>query len=302
VKIADRVEDNSWPDDEEEESVKRTIEIVKAECDCDVNTAISEGSSSPGEAEEASAASPQKPASLKSRSSSKSRKRYSTASPLPVASTAVLAVAADTPRHACARTVRKLLDELTQIHDERQTVQRKEWDAFVKQRSKAKGPSKAAAAVSSVSGGAAAILGLGTADEDDELSHSEGLIGFAQLGLSANRDERKEFDRLVRSGIPLAYRSKVWLECSGGLEMKEPGLFRDLLAAEGPANVVMEIEKDVGRTMPLNVFFGGDGAGVLKLRRVLTAYSRCVFRFLFYFPKAEQNYLVATLPWATVRA
>ncbi|KAJ7266586.1 rab-GTPase-TBC domain-containing protein [Mycena rebaudengoi] len=231
--IADRVEDNSWPDDEEEESVKRTIEI----------------------AEEASAASPQKPASLKSRSSSKSRKRYSTASPLPVASTAVLAVAADTPRHACARTVRKLLDELTQIHDDRQTVQRKEWDAFVKQRSKAKGPSKAAAAVSSVSG-------------------ARGLIGFAQLGLSANRDERKEFDRLVRNGIPLAYRSKVWLECSGGLEMKEPGLFRDLLAAEGPANVVMEIEKDVGRTMPLNVFFGGDGAGVLKLRRVLTAYSR----------------------------
>ncbi|KAF8120355.1 rab-GTPase-TBC domain-containing protein [Boletus edulis] len=26
--------------------------------------------------------------------------------------------------------------------------------------------------------------------------------------------------------------------------------------------------------MPLNIFFGGDGAGVVKLRRVLTAYSR----------------------------
>jgi len=110
---------------------------------------------------------------------------------------------------------------------------------------------------------------------EDELSHSEGLIGFAQLGLSANRDERREFDRLVRSGIPLVYRSKVWLECSGGLEMREPGLFRDLLAeADGPESVVGEIEKDVGRTMPLNVFFGGDGAGVDKLRRVLTAYSR----------------------------
>jgi len=32
----------------------------------------------------------------------------------------------------------------------------------------------------------------------------------------------------------------------------------------------------VGRTMPLNIFFGGDGAGVVKLRRVLTAYSRYV--------------------------
>jgi hypothetical protein len=116
---------------------------------------------------------------------------------------------------------------------------------------------------------------LGTADEEDELSHSEGLIGFAQLGLSSNRDERKEFDRLLRSGIPLVYRSKVWLECSGGLEMREPGLFQDLLAMpDGPDSMLGEIEKDVGRTMPLNMFFAGDGAGVNKLRRVLIAYSR----------------------------
>ena len=126
-------------------------------------------------------------------------------------------------------------------------------------------------------GAAAAILGLGTeALVEDELSHSEGLIGFAQLGLSTNRDERREFDRLVRAGIPLVYRSKVWLECSGGMEMKEPGLFRDLLAAEDSGGVLAEIEKDVGRTMPLNVFFGGNGAGVDKLRRVLLAYSRFV--------------------------
>ena len=38
--------------------------------------------------------------------------------------------------------------------------------------------------------------------------------------------------------------------------------------------IVDEIEKDVGRTMPLIIFFGGDGAGVDKLRRVLIAYSR----------------------------
>jgi len=118
-------------------------------------------------------------------------------------------------------------------------------------------------------------LGLGTAVEDEELSHTEGLIGFAQLGLSSSRDERKEFDRLLRNGIPLVYRAKVWLECSGGLEMREPGVFADLLAeADGESGVAKEIEKDVGRTMPLNVFFGRTGAGVDKLRRVLTAYSR----------------------------
>jgi hypothetical protein len=176
-------------------------------------------------------------------------------------------------------TVRKLLDQLNEIHEQHQKVHRKEWDNFVRHRSKAKTPkshpASSSVSVASGAGGAAAILGLGTACDDDELSHSEGLIGFAQLGLSANRDERREFDRLVRSGIPLAYRSKVWLECSGGLEMREPGVFRDFLAeAEGPGSVVGEIEKDVGRTMPLNVFFGGDGAGVDKLRRVLIAYSR----------------------------
>jgi len=70
------------------------------------------------------------------------------------------------------------------------------------------------------------------------------------------------------------------MECSGGLDIREPGLFGDLLAQKDGGDVgegesvLHEIEKDVGRTMPLNIFFGGDGAGVDKLRRVLTGYSR----------------------------
>ncbi|KAF7375613.1 GTPase activating rab protein [Mycena sanguinolenta] len=286
VKIADREEDDGWPDDGDGEGARPVIEIVRtAECGyCD-------GVDGEG-GEEAGSASPSASSvksskshapSVKSHKSgpgsvSASSKRLSLvapATPSPAASTAVLSVTADTPRHACARTVRRLLDELTAIHDERQAAQRKEWDVFVRQRNKGlpKGgaASKAAAAMASVAGGAAAILGLGTASPEDELEHSEGLIGFAQL---ANKDERRELNRLVRSGIPLVYRSKVWLECSGGLEIKEPGIFRDLLAVEGSGHVMEEIEKDVGRTMPLNVFFGGDGAGVVKLRRVLTAYSR----------------------------
>lgn len=164
---------------------------------------------------------------------------------------------------------------------------------FVKQRS-AKARSQQSQAMKSNSGNggavssAAALLGLGVkfydAGEEDELDHSEGLIGFAQLGLPANKEERKEFARLVRKGILLVYRSKLWMECSRALEMREPGVFRDFLdeverekKAEGTAagtGVFGEIEKGVGRTMPLNVFFGGDGAGVDKLRRVLIAYSR----------------------------
>lgn len=292
VKIADREENNSWPDDEEDGYVKETIEIVKEPCDCDGESDLrsSTGSSIPAATGTASSPSLRHDSadsvsiSAKSTSSSKSRKRSSTllssslTTTTSIATTSVLSINSDTPRHACANTVRKLLDKLIEIHDQRQAAQRKEWNAFVKQRSNKVKTIKAHSASATVAGGAAAILGLDTAIEDDELSHSEGLIGFAQLGLSSNRDERKEFDRLVRSGIPLIYRSKVWLECSGGLEMKEPGLFLDLLAetAGGPdsVHVVAEIEKDVGRTMPLNVFFGGDGAGVNKLRRVLIAYSR----------------------------
>jgi small G protein signaling modulator 3 len=49
--------------------------------------------------------------------------------------------------------------------------------------------------------------------------------------------------------------------------MKEPGLFQDLLGqVDSHAGVALEIEKDVG---PLNIFFGGDGAGVVKLRQYL---------------------------------
>ncbi|KAF7294048.1 GTPase activating rab protein [Mycena kentingensis (nom. inval.)] len=263
VKIADREET-----DEDDEEQKRTIAIVRAECDCggddEAWLGAGPGSASPDAETDAVSI---KAASVKSRTSSSKRLSIMSLPAAPTPSSEVLAVTSDSPRHACAATVRRLLEALTTQHDERQTTQRRDWDVFVKQRSRTK-MSKAAAVVS---GAAATILGLGTPDEEDELAHTDGLIGFAQM---ANRDERKELDRLVRSGIPLVYRPKVWLECSGALEMKEPGLFGDLLAKDGPPAVLVEIEKDVGRTMPLNVFFGGDGAGVVKLRRVLTAYSR----------------------------
>ena len=290
VRIADREEDNSWPDEDDEDDEgsgggKDIMEIVKGACTCDGQGNFAIGSPRPSRYTPNAATDSQSVSTgTKSRSSSKSRKRSSTITSSAMASsvvtsvTSILSVTSDTPRHACANTVRKLLDQLTEMHDQRQKAQRREWDIFVKHRSKVKTPKShptSTASVASGVSGAAAILGLGTACEEEELSHSEGLIGFAQLGLSTNRDERREFDRLVRSGIPLVFRSKVWLECSGGLEMHEPGVFRDLLAEpEGPGGVVGEIEKDVGRTMPLNVFFGGDGAGVDKLRRVLIAYSR----------------------------
>ncbi|KAI0261165.1 rab-GTPase-TBC domain-containing protein [Gloeopeniophorella convolvens] len=262
VKIADRTEDG-WSDDEQE---RAAVVVVRDACDCD------------------GALEPPRP---QSRASSGSGRAAATATATAgdgaaaaatggSASTAILAVGPDTPRHVCANVLRRLLGELTALHDERQAAQRRDWDAFLRARRRSRTQPAASASSPSASarpGGAAALLGLGGPVAEDELAHSDGLVGVAQLGLHAGR----ELARLVRGGVPLAYRAKVWLEASGALEMQEPGVFAELGGPAGgelDAGVVREIEKDVGRTMPLNMFFGGDGAGVDKLRRVLVAYSR----------------------------
>ncbi|EMD33384.1 hypothetical protein CERSUDRAFT_108175 [Gelatoporia subvermispora B] len=277
IKIADRKEDNSWPEDEDL-SAGDEVEIVKGVCDCEhdhdeqllLETASTLTTST-------------RPTIRSTRTGDSSRSRAGSPAPAPAPAPGprnnmgILAVDADTPRHVCGATIRKQLAQLVEIHDRRQAAQKREWDAFLRARSRsgARGHAGGVRAAAAGGGGAAALLGLGTAVEEEELAHTEGLIGFAQLGLPAHRDERREFGRLVRLGIPLVYRAKVWLECSGAMEMREPGLFADLLgAAEEGDGVGREIEKDVGRTMPLNVFFGRTGAGVDKLRRVLVAYSR----------------------------
>jgi hypothetical protein len=186
------------------------------------------------------------------------------------------------PDHVCNNTVRFLLSQLVTIHERKQKGRKTEWDTFMRQIRKAKVSTTskavtAASLVSQASSGAAALLGLAKGTEDEEVAWTEGLglIGVAQMGL-----EWKEFFRLVQSGVPLAYRAKVWFESSGAHDLSEPGVFQEQAAAakrlrEGPGKSVAieEIEKDVTRTMPLNVFFGGDGQGVDKLRAVLGAYS-----------------------------
>lgn len=279
VKIADRTEDE-WSD---EEADGVGIEIIKESCPCNgeielparpqsrtssLNTRrLSNAASSSGDV----------PAS----SSNTNNNNGKAALGMSTNSMAILAVGPDTPRHVCANVLQRLLSELTAIHDERQAAQRKDWDAFVRARRRSRVqtlPTPSPSGGGGGSGSAAALLGLDGPVAEDELAHSDGLIGFTQLGRSAGREERRELGRLVRGGVPLAYRAKVWLESSGGLEMQEPGVFAELLAqTDSDDGVVREIDKDVGRTMPLNMFFGGDGVGVQKLRRVLIAYSRCVF-------------------------
>lgn len=294
VKIADRTENNHWP--EEDGEGPPTVEITKGSCDCDGTGYFEEPllpdidpSTVPGPIIDPpqldDSSSIPRSSHSKSRATSpassrvRSKKRTSTIYAPSISSkslSTVLSVSSETPRHVCPNTIRKLLSDLTSTHDERQQSTRREWDVFVRHRAKLRSTkTNTSSLASSLLSGGPAFLGLNTADEEEELAHADGLIGFAQLGISGNREERKELDRLVRQGIPLVYRANIWQECTGALEMKEPGLFNDLSTNVNPDDpVVREVEKDVGRTMPLNMFYGGDGPGVQKLRRVLTAYSR----------------------------
>ncbi|KAH9981699.1 rab-GTPase-TBC domain-containing protein [Russula compacta] len=277
VKIADRTEDE-WSEDE---TAGTGIEIIKESCPCageiepPARPQSRTSSVSARRLSNPASGGGEVPASNSSSSSNSNNNNKSDPGVSKSQCTAILAVGPDTPRHVCANVLRHLLGELTVIHDERQVAQRKDWDAFTLPTPSPSGGGSGSggggggsglAKAPSAAGGAAALLGLDGPVAEDELAHSDGLIGIAQLGRSAAREERRELGRVVRGGVPLAYRAK----------MQEPGVFAELLAqtdSDGGV-VVREIDKDVGRTMPLNMFFGGDGVGVQKLRRVLIAYSR----------------------------
>ncbi|WRT68185.1 uncharacterized protein IL334_005160 [Kwoniella shivajii] len=157
-------------------------------------------------------------------------------------------------------TVSSLLEQLTEIHDRQQQERQKEWDAFLRRRARH-------IQESGSSGG----------HLEEDVRWGSGLIGIGQMGVGgkSGHEDWKAFTRLVRKGIPLKYRSDVWAECSGARDLMVPGEYAEILAVhkEDKSPVFADIEKDVSRTFPGNVFFGGDGPGVGKLRRVLTAYS-----------------------------
>lgn len=298
IKISDRHEEDGWSDGEEDDTDTKTIDIVKGECDCDDDGGVQKVMETPpDDAKSVRSLRSQKDPSASSSPSLhrrtsivSSRKRSPTISSsvadAPSASlsqsfSAILTFDDTSPRHVCEKSIRRMLGQLTTIHDRQQQARKKAWDAFLKQRTKAKSKNQSTTpSGTSQSAGPATLLGQESTIEDEDELHSGGggMVGFSDMGRNSSKDEKREFSRLIREGVPLDYRAKVWSECSGALEMTEPGVFREFLhkpAGDGDS-VLREIEKDVGRTMPLNVFFGGDGPGVEKLRNVLTTYSRSV--------------------------
>lgn len=269
IRIADRHDDDEWIGSSTDP--ERTIEVVNGHCECDPeydttpdNTSVegcNESNRSGFSSNKDNDDCP--PLSRKASSISVRTRSGTVTAKSKVSLTAPLHPDSDSPAHVCEKRIRHMLHNLTDIHNRRQEAQTRAWDVFIRSRAKARSKTNANGAEHDLS-----------PEDQDELKHNDGLIGFSGMGHSLSKDDRKELERLIRDGVPLQYRAKIWIECSGALEMTEPGVFHDLISASDPkGSVVREIEKDVGRTMPLNVFFGGDGAGIAKLRRVLIAYS-----------------------------
>ncbi|GAA5976500.1 hypothetical protein JCM11641_001322 [Rhodosporidiobolus odoratus] len=108
---------------------------------------------------------------------------------------------------------------------------------------------------------------------------NDNLVGVAQMGTEGKgkKEDWARFKELVRKGVPIAYRPKIWAECSSANEAREPALYQELLAQKesvGEKQCLKQIDMDCHRTFPTNVFFAGNGPGVGKLRNVLVAYSR----------------------------
>jgi small G protein signaling modulator 3 len=173
--------------------------------------------------------------------------------------------------------VKLLLQQLSDVHDSLQREKTVRWNDFmrkVRAERKREGDAAAAAAVAAAEARferPAVIL------PEAKLADGE-MIGVAGLGNKGKvgRAKWNEFKNLVLGGIPVAYRAKIWSECSGASALRNPGYYEDLTAPvdnnDDPI-VVSQIEMDINRTLTDNIFFR-KGPGVSKLNEVLLAYSR----------------------------
>ncbi|GAO16202.1 hypothetical protein UVI_02045060 [Ustilaginoidea virens] len=184
---------------------------------------------------------------------------------------------AEPPCREETEPVKILLEQLSEVHDSLQRDKTVKWNDFLRKvRAERRREGQAAVAAAAAAAEArhetpAMIL------PETRVANGE-MIGIAGLGNKGKvgRAKWNEFKALVLGGIPVAYRAKVWSECSGAAALRVPGYFEDLVARDGhdddPA-VVGQIQMDIDRTLTDNVFFR-KGPGVPKLRQLLLAYSR----------------------------
>ncbi|KAF5012693.1 hypothetical protein FDECE_1253 [Fusarium decemcellulare] len=173
--------------------------------------------------------------------------------------------------------VKLLLQQLSDVHDSLQREKTVRWNDFLRKvRAERRREGEAAVAAARSAAEARyeqpAMILPETRVADGEMIGVSGLGNKGKVG----RAKWNEFKNLVLGGIPVAYRAKVWSECSGAAALRVPGYYEGLLNQSGEdddVSVVSQIQMDINRTLTDNIFFR-KGPGVKKLNNVLLAYSR----------------------------
>ncbi|QSZ35974.1 hypothetical protein DSL72_007096 [Monilinia vaccinii-corymbosi] len=187
----------------------------------------------------------------------------------------ILSVPAPQPEDT--EPVKILLQQLGEVHDSLQRDKTVRWNDFLRKvRAERKREGEAAAAAFASNPDLRSQRPIATMPEAS-LADGE-IIGVSGLGNKGKvgRAKWNEFKNLVLGGIPVAYRAKIWAECSGASVMRVPGYYDDLIARsdeDDDPTVVAQIQMDINRTLTDNIFFR-KGPGVAKLNEVLLAYSR----------------------------
>ena len=166
-----------------------------------------------------------------------------------------------------AEPVKMLLAQLTELHDSLQRERTVKWNEFLRK----------VRAERKKEGGSALHTDARSKQAMPEMTLADGeMIGVAGLGNrgKVGRAKWKELKQLILAGIPVAYRAKIWAECSGASALRVPGYYDDLVSngVDDPV-ILAQIQMDIRRTLTDNVFFR-KGPGVAKLHEVLLAYSR----------------------------
>lgn len=130
------------------------------------------------------------------------------------------------------QSVKRLLGQLNEMQETLERSQVEAWDAFIRKR-QAKGKSEGW--------------------RDSICLHDDNLVGVATMGRTGKqgKEDWREFKDLVRRGVPVALRPKIWAECSGATERREPGYYQDLLSVHsGETGLALDqIECDVTRSV-----------------------------------------------------
>ncbi|KAM5441479.1 hypothetical protein MferCBS31731_003550 [Microsporum ferrugineum] len=182
------------------------------------------------------------------------------------------------PREASVsdqQPVKLLLQRLTELHDASQQDRTVKWNEFmrkVRAERRKEGEATAALALPDRSKPSRDMPEVALADGE--------VIGIAGLGNKGKigRAKWREFRNLVLAGIPVAYRAKIWSECSGASALRVPGYYDDLVnghitTTQADPGATAQIAMDIHRTLTDNIFFR-KGPGVARLNEVLLAYSR----------------------------